>query len=364
MAKPNWYLEGFIGGSERLRRFHLYRFPFRVGRHESCELALDSNEVSRQHAELDLRDDQLVLSDLGSTNGTYVNHQRIDSPRALFAGDIVHFADREFRLLEERSSDQQLLDRTSIRNGSLPENLPRGAREFQMMLLKGEVSAVFQPIVDADGTLVAHEMLGRGSMDGLPNAPWPLFQLAESLELEVHLSELFRQRGLELAHALQPDGRFFFNIHPRELANPEQLLRCVEKTRRQFPELRLVFEMHEAAVTNPALIRRIRDHLRDLDIGLAYDDFGAGQARLIELTEVPPDFVKFDIALIRGIDHAPEAKRQMLEMFQRYLVDMDIATLAEGVETSLEYHALRELGVQYFQGYYFGKPSPTLSVLR
>lgn len=362
MTKNTWYLEGYVGESKRLRRVHLYQFPFLVGRHQDCELTLDSTEVSRRHAELDLVDDQLVLRDLGSTNGCFINHQRIEQEQALLAGDVIHFADQEYRLIEQQPPDEKLLDRTNVRRGgSLPENLPRGAREFQTLLLKGAVTAAFQPIVDADGKTVAHEMLGRGALDNLPSAPLPLFQLAESLEMEVHLSELFRQKGLEIANRLHPNGRFFFNIHPRELADPERLLRCVGGIRTHFPELDLVFEMHEAAVTNAALIRRIRDDLQAMNVGLAYDDFGAGQARLLELTEVPPDYVKFDIALVRDIDTAPEAKRQMLAMFQNFLHDMGIATLAEGVETAPEFQVLHDLGVQYYQGYYFGKPSPGIS---
>lgn len=363
MSRSSWYLEGYIGESKRLRRVHVYQFPFLVGRHHECALTLDSTEVSRRHAELDIVDGQLLLRDLGSTNGCFINHQRIEKEQALLAGDVVHFADQEYRLIEQKPDGAHLLDRTSVNiGGSLPANLPRGAREFQTLLLKGAVSAAFQPIVDADGKPFAHEVLGRGAMDELPNAPWPLFQIAESIEMEVQLSELFRQKGLEIAYRQYRHGRFFFNIHPRELADPERLLRCVAAIRKNSPELRLVFEMHEAAVTNPALIRRIRDDLQAMQVGLAYDDFGAGQARLIELTEVPPDFVKFDIALVRGIDIAPEAKRQMLEMFQTFLLDVGIATLAEGVETEAEYRVLRDLGVQYYQGYYFGKPSSQIDV--
>lgn len=360
MSTSSWYLEGYVGESKRLRRIHLYTFPFQVGRHQECALTLDSTEVSRRHAELDMVEGQLILRDLGSTNGCFINHQRIEKEQALLAGDVVHFADQEYRLIEQAPDDDHLLDRTNVRVGSLPQNLPRGAREFQSLLLHGAVSAAFQPIVDSDGKTFAHEMLGRGAMDELPTAPWPLFQIAESLEMEVQLSELFRQKGLEIAHHQHPNGRFFFNIHPRELNDPERLLQCVARIRTNFPELQLIFEMHEAAVTNPALIRRIRDDLQAMNVGLAYDDFGAGQARLIELTEVPPDFVKFDIALIRDIDSAPEAKRQMLAMFQKFLQDLGIATLAEGVETEREFHTLRDLGVHYYQGYYFGKPTPNI----
>ena len=51
--------------------------------------------------------------------------------------------------------------------------------------------------------------------------------------------------------------------------------------------------------------------LRKLNIRFAYDDFGAGQARLLELAEVPPDILKFDMGLIQGL-HSPESSKYLL----------------------------------------------------
>ena len=58
-------------------------------------------------------------------------------------------------------------------------------------------------------------------------------------------------------------------------------------------------------MTDANTMRHLRRSLKDLAIGMAYDDFGAGQARLIELTEVPPDVLKFDIALTKDVHRAP-----------------------------------------------------------
>ena len=101
MTHHCWYLEGYVEGSERLRRFQIHQLPFRVGRHESSGLVLNSAQVSRHHAEIDLRAGALVVKDLASTNGTFVNHQSI-SEIQLRHGDIVHFGDQEFRVIEER----------------------------------------------------------------------------------------------------------------------------------------------------------------------------------------------------------------------------------------------------------------------
>lgn len=58
----------------------------------------------------------------------------------------------------------------------------------------------------------------------------------------------------------------------------------------------------------------IKNHLHALKVGLAFDDFGAGQARLLELSEVSPDILKFDICLIHDIDSTSPARQHMVEM--------------------------------------------------
>jgi EAL domain-containing protein (putative c-di-GMP-specific phosphodiesterase class I) len=62
-----------------------------------------------------------------------------------------------------------------------------------------------------------------------------------------------------------------------------------------------VFEIHESAVRDQGLMREIRNCLSELKIGLAYDDFGAGQARLQQLAETLPDILKFDVSLVSAV---------------------------------------------------------------
>ena len=97
--------------------------------------------------------------------------------------------------------------------------------------------------------------------------------------------------------------------------------------------------------------------LNDLEIGLAFDDFGSGQARLAELVESRPDYVKFDISLIRAIDAAEESRRRMLRSLVEMVRDLNIRALAEGVETEQEADACKEIGFDLAQGYHFGRPA-------
>ena len=117
-----------------------------------------------------------------------------------------------------------------------------------------------------------------------------------------------------------------------------------------------MFEVHEEAVTDITQMAELSDQLHGQGIKTAYDDFGAGQTRLMELTEVPADYVKFDIQLIRDIHKAPLPRQQMVAMLIKFAQQAGSMALAEGVETEEEAIKCRELGFDLYQGYYFGKP--------
>jgi EAL domain-containing protein (putative c-di-GMP-specific phosphodiesterase class I) len=203
----------------------------------------------------------------------------------------------------------------------------------------------------------AFEILGRGNRNSLPLAPDKLLDLAARIGAEEKLTDLFRQEGLAAAANLPDETRIYVNTHPAEVESG-RIMPCLEQMRKTAPHMRITVEAHEHSVTNPAEMRELRAALSDLDMQLAYDDFGAGQARLLELAEVPPDVLKFDICLIRNIDKAPVAQQAMLRTLVRLANDMGVACLAEGVETRRELDVCLQMGFELLQGYYFGKPAP------
>ncbi len=91
-------------------------------------------------------------------------------------------------------------------------------------------------------------------------------------------------------------------------------------------------------------------------MGLAYDDFGSGQARLKELFEVPPDVLKFDVKFVHGLPFTTTQHRATIQSLLRIVKDLNVVPLAEGVETVDEASVCFELGFELAQGYLFGRP--------
>ena len=79
-----------------------------VGRGQDADLVLQAAEVSRKHAALVLKDDQLWVQDLNSSNGTFVNDLRIEQDVQLQEGDIVQFAGLKFSVLAPAQQNQDL----------------------------------------------------------------------------------------------------------------------------------------------------------------------------------------------------------------------------------------------------------------
>jgi EAL domain-containing protein (putative c-di-GMP-specific phosphodiesterase class I) len=353
------YLETSTGHGPA-QRFDLIEFPVEIGRHPDCAITLHVDRVSRRHARID-RDNagRLLLKDLGSTNGTFLNGRRLDAPTALEHGDVLHIGDQEFRLIEvETRQAPDLEQATQIGIATLPNDFPIQVREFRELLDRKLVCGYAQAIVHADGRPFGFELLGRATHPGLDAGPGPMFMLAETLGQQVELSELLRRTGFAEAAARQLDVPLFFNTHPEECRDDARLLDELTALRALYPELDLVFEVHEAAVTDLDRMARIRERLDALGIRLAYDDFGAGQARLLELVEVPPDVLKFDIGLMQGLTGPQSPKYRLLQTLNAMIQDLGVRTLAEGVETEAQAEACRSIGIDYVQGFYYGRPEP------
>jgi EAL domain-containing protein (putative c-di-GMP-specific phosphodiesterase class I) len=314
---------------------------------------LQYRTVSGNHAALEVRGSQLIIKDLVSTNGTYVNGQKLNGHGiSVVEEDLIHFAEAPFRVLRQSP--------TSDSNGTIEENVCDQALalvQFDRLMSQRLVVPHFQPIVNlATGAQIGYEILGRGRVFGLESVG-AMFHAAEQLNLEVELSRLLRWEGVRVGRDLELDSMLFVNTHPKEMMGPG-LIESLSNLREMAGPHPIVLEIHEAAVTEPAMMQELCSHLQALDIQLAYDDFGSGQARLAELIEARPNVVKFDISLIRAIDQADTHRKKMTEALVRMVRDLDIQALAEGVETEAEAAACRDLGFDLAQGFYFGRPAP------
>jgi len=356
-ASPNmaskWLLSGQIDESEPLRRFAVHSSPFTIGRQSDSSLCLPKRCISKNHAELNFGEDgSLILTDLGSTNGTYVNGEQITGATVVTKDDIIQFATIVFRV---GSGGSQSHGSNTVARDVCDQAL--AIIQFERLISDGALHAHFQPIVTlADQKRIGYEVLGRSRLFGL-QSPDEMFGAASQLNMEAQLSEAFRLRGVEVGMAFGPETNLFVNTHPRELDRVE-LYDSLRELREAAPEQTITLEIHEAATTNLKMMSELCAFLKDYNMKLAFDDFGVGRARLVELGEVRPDFLKFDMKLTKNIESAPASRQELVALFAGMVNSLGIKTLAEGVETRECHEILVEMGFELGQGFYYGRPSP------
>ena len=99
------------------------------------------------------------------------------------------------------------------------------------------------------------------------------------------------------------------------------------------------------------------EDLRQRGCRFAVDDAGVRFAGLHHILRLQPEFIKLDIVLVAGIDSDP-ARRSLASALVRFGEETGAAIIAEGIETGGELATLRDLGVQYGQGFYLARPGP------
>jgi hypothetical protein len=111
--------------------------PMTIGRSPDCSVMISS----RMHASFEWQDGQLLFKDLGRTNASFVNHQRVELPVILRGGDVLYFSNIEYCLkLEEVDVGDEDDDRTWINVKSLSNHFPINGREFLALLDQGLVT--------------------------------------------------------------------------------------------------------------------------------------------------------------------------------------------------------------------------------
>lgn len=347
-----WSLAGVWSEGGPVRKIPIAAPQVVVGRWDDVDLRLEFRGVSKRHARLRVADGRLFVRDLDSTNGTYVNGRRIWQETELLPGAFIQFSNAPFQVGRDCSAEPEhtqaevIVDRAMV------------LLQFDRLMSQRAVTPFFQPIVNyADDNVVAFEVLARSRVVSLETAK-ALFDAAGLVQQEAALSRLMRDEGSRMGYSIANLPALFFNMHPAELTD-DRLIPSLREMRNAHPNRPIVLEVHEATVTEALQMHALHTELKALNIQLAYDDFGAGQARLLELVEVPPDYLKFDRTLIASIDSAPAHRQQMLATLVRMVRDLGIKSLAEGVECEGEDRACRQLGFELGQGFWYGRPAPS-----
>ncbi|MBV6826620.1 EAL domain-containing protein [Pseudomonas sp. PD9R] len=237
--------------------------------------------------------------------------------------------------------------------------------EMQRALEAVEFVPYFQAVVHGETKAVSGlEVLMRWNhpKEGLVR-PDLFIPFAEHSGLIVPMTRSLMQQTATLLAPLSASFKEPFHIGINITANHCQDLELV-KDCREFLDafvpgsIHLVLELTERELIEPTTItHQLFEQLHDLGVKIAIDDFGTGHSSLGYLRQFNVDYLKIDqsfVAMI-GID---TLSSHILDSIIELAVKLDLAMVAEGVETQEQSDYLSAHNVNFLQGYLFGRPMP------
>ncbi len=234
----------------------------------------------------------------------------------------------------------------------------RGVTVEVGVLAEAELWSVYQPIVSlADRSVVAHEALLRGVVDGREIGGGDLFFVAESAGWLHRLDRIGRESAITGAAPWLGDADLFVNCDPASIYRPQVCLASTERVVHDtgIDPTRLVFEVVESSVVaDRGHLVSVLEHYRSLGWRVALDHVGAGWSSLPLLAAVRPDVVKLDKGLVQALpdDGARTVVRAVADMAH----SLGAVVVAEGVETERLAEQVTGLGADLGQGWLFGRP--------
>ena len=235
--------------------------------------------------------------------------------------------------------------------------LVQGVDELDRIIIDEAVRYAYQPIISVQtGEIFAYEALIRPVSDLLGN-PDNLLRVAEA---QFKLDKIER---LTWFHALKgffdqirddDNAHIFINSIPNQLLSEEdwQMLEDLYGDRLS----RIVMEITENARSEIEIDAKKRAFCRKWNIPIALDDFGSGYSNSDMLVTRLFHYVKLDMGLIKNIDQTPSTQALVRSTID-YCHQNQLRVIAEGIETQSEYDTVKDLGVDFVQGFFLAKPA-------
>jgi len=221
-----------------------------------------------------------------------------------------------------------------------------------------QIISYFQPIINnATQKVEKYESLVRLVNKDQVLTPFHFLEIAKKSKYYPQITNIVIDRSFE---ALQhTEHEISINLSAMDIENKptrDKIIQLLKENENNCS--RIVFELLEdESVKDFNLIRGFIATVKELGVQIAIDDFGAGYSNFERLVDFSPDILKIDGSLTRDIT-TNDYSLSVVKTIVAFAQEQNIKTVAEYVENEAIFTLLNDLGVNYSQGYYFGKPQP------
>jgi PAS domain S-box-containing protein len=248
-----------------------------------------------------------------------------------------------------------------LADGILEENKKKVEKNIKMLhiikdaIINNKIVCAFQPIVDnKNGKIVKYETLMRIKQGNVLVPPDEFIEIAKKAAYYSELTKIMLTKSFK---KLRQNQNVSVNISEIDIARKnvrEYIYDLLEKNKNIAH--RITFELleDEDSSKNEELEKFIKE-IKKFGVKIAIDDFGSGYSNFYRLKKYKPDYLKIDGTLIKDI-HKDKFSYSIVKSIVEFAKQNNIKTIAEYVENEEIFNKIKEIGVDYSQGFYFGKP--------
>ena len=236
-------------------------------------------------------------------------------------------------------------------------------KELSQAIKEDRIIPYLQPIAEAEtGRIVKYETLARLiDSNGNIHPPKDFIPLAKTVKLYPEITRIIFEKALQIAQTYDIDINV--NISAEDIKHHDTKESIIRHLMHSKAAHHLTFEMLETdEIDNYDDIRLFFTQIKTQGVKVAIDDFGSGYSNFAEILKLHVDYLKLDGSFIERLDRDEEA-REFVRVINDLAHGLHIETIAEFVTTEEILQVLRELNVDYVQGYLIGEPKSIEEIL-
>jgi len=239
------------------------------------------------------------------------------------------------------------------------QNNIKWSKKVKEAIENDNIVPVFQPIINnANNAFEKYESLVRLEDEGRLVSPYFFLDISKRTKHYIEITKIMIQKSFDTFK--DKSVEFSINLTIEDILNPEINLYLVEMLESYQLGSRVVFEIVESeSIENFEEIHRFIEKIKSYGCKIAIDDFGTGYSNFEYLMRLNVDYIKIDGSLIKDIT-SNQSAQIVVSMIVEFAQKMQMKTIAEFVENEAILNKIKELGVDYSQGYHFSAPKREL----
>lgn len=268
---------------------------------------------------------------------------------------LLNNADMALKLAKKKRKKYLIYESSMNIEHDYEQNL-KWSKKIKDAIENNRIEPLFQPIVDTKTSkIVKYEALMRMIDEkGEYLSPIHFLELAKKNKLYPKLTKIIVEKTFEIFK--NKDAQVAINLSVHDILNEDVYSTIIEKLYEYKLGDKIVFELIESdGIENYKEVIEFINEVKKTGAKISIDDFGTGYSNFEYIMKLKVDYIKIDASMIKDID-----KNINSQMVTETIIDfarkMNIQTIAEFVHSQNVFEVVKNMGIDFAQGYYFGKP--------